>query len=358
MKEFIALDVHKHYSFAEREDMITGQVRHTRIAHRRGAIKAFLADVEPGTAVAVEATGNWYWIVDEIEQAGCTPRLVHPRKAKVMLGCINKTDKLDVHGLNRLQRTGTLPTVWIAPGAVRDLRDLPRTRMFFSQQRARLKNRIQANLTKFALNVEGYSDVFGVRGREAMEAAILHLPPNTQVMTQALFRQLELVEEQIDDQEKRIRELVEVTAAMQRLRTLPGVGNILSVVMALEIGDIGRFATAERLAGYAGVTPRVHASGDKMRFGRLRPDVNRYLKWAFVEAANCVRLHRRRYPDRHVTRLYQRVAHRRGHQKAVGAVARHLAEAAFHVLSRNQPYKEPQPKEGDSRKGNASAAAA
>jgi transposase len=186
----------------------------------------------------------------------------------------------------------------------------------------------------------------------------LLLPPNTRLMTGALLQQLELVQQQIDEQEKQIRDLIQVTGAMQVLRTLPGVGDILSVVMALEIGDVARFVTPERLASYAGTTPRVHASGDKMRFGRLRPDVNRYLKWAFIEAANCVRLHAKHYPDHHVTRLYQRVAYRRGHQKAVGAVARHLAEAAFHVLSRNQPYKEPDRKEQALNQGTASATCA
>jgi len=351
------LDAHKRYSLAERENIVTGQVQQQRIEHRRGAIAAYLADVEPGTPVAVEATGNWYWIVEEIEQAGCVPRLVHPRKAKLMFGCINKTDKLDVHGLNRLQRTGTLPTVWIAPGPIRDQRELPRTRMFFSQHRARLKNRIQANLTKFALNVEGYSDVFGVRARQRMQEQIRLLPPCTQAMTQALLRQLALVEEQIAAQEQQIRAWVRQTPDMQRLQTLPGIGEILAVVIALEIGDLPRFGTAERLAAYAGTTPRVHSSGDKTRFGRLRPDVNRYLKWAFVEAANCVRLHAKYHAHRHVTRLYRRVASRKGHPKAVGAVARHLAEAAYYVLSRKEAYQEPKIRRVRNQ-GSASATAA
>lgn len=358
MREYISLDVHKRYTFAEREDMTTRGVQQRRVEHRRGAIAAYLADAEPGTPVAVEATGNWYWIVDEIEQAHCVPQLVHPRKAKVMMGCINKTDKLDVHGMNRLQRCGTLPTVWIAPPETRDLRDLPRTRMFFCQERARLKNRIQASLTKFGLNVTGFSDGFGVRARQEMEKHILLLPPHTQAMTRELLRQLDLVEAQIAGQEKRIRELVKQTPVMQCLHSLPGVGDILATVIAMEIGDVARFASAERLASYAGTTPRVSASGDKMRFGRLRSDVNHYLKWAFIEAANCVRLHAKHHPDRHVTRLYRRVAFRRGHPKAVGAVARHLAEAAFYMLSRNEAYKEPKPKETARNQGNASATAA
>jgi transposase len=73
------------------------------------------------------------------------------------------------------------------------------------------------------------------------------------------------------------------TPVIQQLLTLPGVGLTLAVVIALEVGDVRRFATAEKLAGYAGTTPRVHASGGKTRFGPARPDVNRYLKWAFVE---------------------------------------------------------------------------
>ena len=64
-------------------------------------------------------------------------------------------------------------------------------------------------------------------------------------------------------------------------------------------------------------------------FGRSRPDVNRYLKWAFVEAANAICVTRRRSSSRHVSRLYNRIARRKGHPKAIGALARHLAEATF-----------------------------
>jgi hypothetical protein len=75
---------------------------------------------------------------------------------------------------------------------------------------------------------------------------------------------------------------------------------------------------------------------------RLRPDVNRYLKWAFIEAANAICLMRRRHPHRHVSRLYERIARRKGHPKAIGAVARYLAEATFWLLSKQEAYREPQ----------------
>lgn len=341
MKEYIALDAHKHYSVLERQDAQTGLARQRRIEHCRGAIRDGLRDCPPGTPVAVEATGNWYWIVDEIEQAGLHPLLVHPRKAKLMMGMINKTDKLDVHGLNTLQRNGTLPTVWIPPAQLRDLRELTRVRMLLACQRTRLKNRISSTLAKYALGVRDVSDAYARRVRPALLQQIAMLPTQTRWATELMLAQLDFVENQLRQQEQRLKQLLIVTPTMQLLMSLPGIGLILSAVLALEIGEIGRFLSAERLASYAGTTPRVLSSGGKTRYGRLRPDVNHYLKWAFVEAANSVAVNHTRRPQRHVSQLYQRVRVRKGHPKAIGAVARHLAEATFWVWSRNQPYQDP-----------------
>jgi transposase len=176
--EYIAFDAHKRYTLASvvRPD---GQlVREQRIAHERGALREFLERCERGSPVAVETIGNWYWIVDEIEAAGCLPRLVHARKAKLMMGEINKTDRLDARGLNRLQQSGTLPTVWIPPGELRDERDLPRTRMVLVRQRTQLKNRIHATLAKYALHNFEVSDLFGAHGRALLRQRVTLLPPH------------------------------------------------------------------------------------------------------------------------------------------------------------------------------------
>lgn len=122
--EYIAFDCHKRYTWAVVEDERGEILEEGRIEHVPGAVREFLLGREPGSQVAVETVGNWYWIVNEIEQAGCRPRLVHAGKAKLMLGVVNKTDKLDARGLNKLQRAGTLPTVWIPPGELRDKRTL------------------------------------------------------------------------------------------------------------------------------------------------------------------------------------------------------------------------------------------
>jgi transposase len=277
--QYIAFDAHKHYTLASVARLDGGLVREERVTHERGALQEFLGRCERGSPVAVETTGNWYWIVDEIEAAGFIPKLVHARKAKLMLGMINKTDKLDARGLNRLQQTGTLPTVWIPPGDLRDRRDLPRTRMVLVRQRTQLKNRIHATLAKYGLACpDEVRDLFGVQGQTWLRQHLGALPTETAYTTGRMLDQVEMLEREVDQFEVRMRGVFHRTPDTELLRTLPGVGFILAVVIALELGDVTRFPTAEKYAADAGPTPRVHASGGKTRYGRLRPDVHRYLQ--------------------------------------------------------------------------------
>jgi len=244
-------------------------------------------------------------------------------------------------GLNRLQRTGTLPAVWIPPGEIRDIRDMPRTRMVLSRQRTRLKNRIHATMAKYGVSIDGASDAFGKRGRKEIQQKLALLPQHTRFGLEQLLTQLDVVEHQIDCFENRMRVTFVSCRELELLQTMQGVGFILAVVILVEIGDINRFPSAPRLASYAGATPRVHSSGDKTRYGRVRPDVNQYLKWAYIEVGNAVCRTQRFHPYSHTTQLYFRIRQRRGHQKAVGAVARHLAEATYWILKKGEGYREP-----------------
>ena len=341
MKQYNACDAHKKYSIFGGVDERGKILGHVRVEHKREEYRSFLKTLPEGSSIALESMGSWYWMVDEMEKAGHHAILVHPRKAKMMMGQINKTDKLDVNGLGVLHRNGTLPEVWIAPAEIRDMRELPRMRMTFVSMRTKLKNRIHATLGKYNLQIEEVSDAFGVAGREQMEQLSKELPPETQRSMQEQLKLLDEVEERIEMAEKRIREIVKETPEMQLLKTLPGFGPILSIVAALEIGSIARFGRAEQLASYSGTVPRIHSSGGKTRFGKTCPDVNRYLKWAFIEAANIIMMKQSRMPEHHTVQLYQRIRSAKGHGKAIVAVARHLAEAAYWVLTKKEAYREP-----------------
>lgn len=345
MKKYYGCDAHKRYSVFSSMNEEGDHGPSLRIGNDRFQFRCFLRTLPPRSPIALETVGNWYWMIDEMEKAGHAPKLAHAGKAKLMMGQINKTDKLDAKGLALLMRNGTLPSVWIPPGELRDQRELPRMRMALVRVRTMLKNRIHAMLAKYAIEISEVSDIFGVQGRKLMEKRLEELPPRSRESVEVQLKLLDQVKEHIELCEKQIEEVVEKTPAMSLLTTIPGVGPILAVVIALEIGDIDRFPRPENLASYAGTVPRVRSSGDKIFRGRVRQDVNRYLKWALIEAANCIVLHQNRLANRHVVQLYMRIKQKRGHAKAVVAVARHLAEATYWMLKRNEPYKEPRKNE-------------
>lgn len=341
MTHYIGCDVHKRYSvFVGVDD--GGEVGPARrVEHDRPGFRSFLSSLPPGSPIAVETTGNWYWIIDEMERAGHVPALAHAAKSKLMMGQVNKTDKLDASGLAVLLRNGTLPSVWIPQGELRDQRELPRMRLVLVHMRTALKNRIHATLAKYCIEIEGASDIFGVKGRVQMDKRLGELPAETHRSVEQELDLLDRLEEQIVLAEKRIRQVIAVTPQMKLLMTLPGVGPVLAITIALEVGDVERFPDPQRLASYSGTVPRVNSSGGKTRFGGVRGDVNRYLKHAFVEAANVVAMNQTRNPGSHAVRLYQRVRTKKEHGKAVVAVGRHLAESTYWVLKRNEPYRKP-----------------
>lgn len=342
---YIAFDGHKRYTQALVEDEKGTKLCARRIDHERGQISRFLQEWQKGSPVALETIGNWYWIVDEIEAGGMEPHLTHARKAKLMMAMVNKSDRLDCQGLNTLQRTGTLPTVWIPPGRIRDARDLARTRMVLVQTRTRLKNRVHATLAKYGYSVEGTSDLFGKKGQAAVREVVENLPPHTRFSTEEVLEEIGMITDHITIIEKRMKEVFSPLEEMNLLMSMPGIGFILAVVIITEIGEISRFPSAEKLAAYAGTTPRIHQSGEHRYYGRVRPDVNRYLKWAYREASNVISRYHHQWKHRHVSVLYERVRSRKNHQVAIGAVSRHLAEATWWMLTKKEEYQDPMRKE-------------
>jgi len=340
---FVGCDAHKHYSQLEVQDSSAQVLRRLRIDHSRGTLSSFFTKLPPGTPVALESVGNWYWIADEIEAAGCRPLLTNPAKAKLLMGHVNKTDKLDASGLTTLLRLGSLPSVWLPPAALRDQRELPRTRMTLCTWRTRIKNRVHSLLAKYNLSPQDGSTLFSQRGRAWLDSAVPSLPPETgRCLTQQL-RLLDYLSLQISELEDRIRSQIALTPAMQLLKTIPGIGDMLAIVIERELGSITRFPSPQQFSSYSGTTPRVISSGGKTHYGKMRTESNQYLKWAFIEAANAVSAHhaQRGWIDRHCSKLYLRVRARKGSSVAIGAVARHLAESTYWVLTKNEPYHEP-----------------
>jgi transposase len=344
MKQFIGCDSHRRYSvFVTMEE--SGKVSQpVRVEHQGELLPEYLATLPAGTSVAVEATGSWYWIVDAMEAAGLDARLVQPFAAKRMLGGGKKTDSVDARALATLLRNGTLPEVWIPDAKLRDLRNLVRCRLALRQYQTGLKNRIVAAVNRYGLREAGDDmDLFNGKGRIRLSVYIGRLPEHTR---EAAIREWDIVnelEQHLLDLQARIKEKIGAIGWTRRLKTLPGVGEVLGATIYMEIGKVERFPSAQQLASYAGLVPVVHSSGGHTFYGPTSPKSNHFLRWAFVEAANSVVRHQKRHPEWHAVQLYQRLKPGKGHHKAVVAVARHLAESAWWMLTKVQDYRPPRP---------------
>jgi transposase len=340
MEQFIGCDAHKKFSVfvAVNEKGHAGEA--LRVAHDRQLYREFLARLPAHSTIAVEANGSYSWLVDAMEVAAHRPRLCNPLEAKRRMGLTNKTDKLDAKGLAILLRNGTLPEVWIPPSELRDQRELLRLRIFLVRLRTRVKNRIHGTLARYNIQVPG-ADLFGVEARMELTARLPELPEHSREAVRQELATLDFLERQIESAEKRLEAIMKVSVEADLLKSLPCVGKILSMVLMLEIGRVDRFPTAAHLASYAGLVPRVRSSGGHTRMGQVCSNVNRNLKWAFVEIGNLVVVNQRKLTGTHVAKLYQRIRRTKNHQKAVVAVGRHLAEAAWWVLTKQEVYREP-----------------
>lgn len=344
-------DVHKDYSVFRSQDARMGQGPPVRVVHKNGELDRYLMTLPPGASVALEACGSWMWMVGRLEAAGLVPHLADPGKAKKRMAGSTRTDASDAAGLAMLLASGTLPEVWMAPPAVRDLRSLVRVRLALRQDQASFKNRIHGTLNQYGLKnwVEEEDDVdvrdwFTVKAQEHLAKAIEQLPSASQEAMRQQWMAVRDLEARIRSLEIAIKARTGKLGWLRNLQTMPGVGQILGPAIGLEIGDVKRFPSAQHLAKYAGLVPQVQSSGGKTWRGPTSKDCNHYLKWAFVEAANVIVSQQAKMEKKHphVVGLYRRVkATTKLSGKAKVAVARHLAEASWWMLTRKQAYSEP-----------------
>lgn len=280
--------------------------------------------------VAVESTYNWYWLVDALQNAGYHVDLVNTAKVVQYSGLKRTDDRYDAFHLAHLMRLGILPTGYIYPKAKRGLRDLLRKRMILVQDRSRHIIRFKSHLQLLT----GKS----LRA-DHLKAKKFRLPPvgdaNTQlalsshiVVIRALTQQIKLIEQSI------LAQLGE-SKAFQDLKTVPGVGDILAETIALETGDIHRFKGPGNFASYSRCVDSRRESNGKKKGENNRKNGNRYLAWAFIEAAN--------FAIRHSAKakaFYQKKAKQTNTIIARKALAHKLARACYWIMRNGTPYDE------------------
>src|SRR6266849_5882241 len=208
MEQFIGCDAHKKFSLfvAMNEDGEYG--RAIRVGHDREVFRAFLKDLPPGSQIALETSGSYYWLVDEMERAGHRPQLAHALTAKRRMEGRHKTDERDARGLAMLLRNGTLPRVWIPPGELRDQREMLRLRMSLVETRSQGKNRIHAALLRYNVMLKA-QDIYGVGGRQELASRLTELPEWTRQSVRKQLETVDWLEMQIQDCEQLLEQILE-----------------------------------------------------------------------------------------------------------------------------------------------------
>jgi len=283
-------------------------------------------------SVAVESTFNWYWFVDGLREQGRDVRLANPARMEQYEGLKTTDDASDAGWLAEQLRLGILPECYVYPPEVRPMRDLLRRRMFIVQQRTSTLLSVESLFARHDWSWPGVGEF-----KEWTDQHIESLGPDdfTHIQIKSM---LELVRKQdglAGWLENKILENLKPKEDYQRIQQVPGIGKILGMVILLESGDFARFASAGDYASYCRTVKSQRLSNQKKKGRNNRKNGNRYLSWAFAEAAVYAI---RYYPP--IKAWYERKKRRSNVPKALRALACKLAKAAWYVM-RGHEFKEP-----------------
>jgi transposase len=282
---------------------------------------------------AIESMNGARFVHDQLELCGWQVEIADALKVKGLAPLACKTDRIDAWVLAELSRRDLVPAIWLPDPSVRAERERARFRLHLVRHRSSLKQRVHAVLLAHGQPCP-VSDLFGVSGRALLER--LALPEPWAATVTASLQLIDELDQQISGCEAELRRLGADHRYVPLLLTVPGIGWVLAYTIAAEIGDIDRFPTPTKLAGYTGLCPRVYQSGDSDRRGPLAKNGPRYLRWALIEATAHACKHPL-YRD-HYQRTKARLGKQRGAKVAQVDLARRLAEAIWHMLTRNQPF--------------------
>ena len=287
---------------------------------------------QPVCAVVESMTGARL-VHDALEQEGWSVEIADAQKVKGLAPLACKTDKIDSQVLATLSQRDLVPAIWLPGPRVREKRELARFRLHLVKHKSALKNRIHSTLINFGRPCP-VTDLFGVEGRRLL--ARLEVPEPWRGNVCASLALIDSLEEQIAELNARLKEGHADHPYIPLLLSAPGIGWVLAFTIAAEIGEIERFPSPQKLAGYTGLCPRVVQSGESDRRGPLTKQGPRYLRWALLEAT----MHALRHPA--YAERYQRNKRRLGKQRGAKVaqvdIARKLTVAIWHMLTRNESF--------------------
>jgi transposase len=320
--QYVGIDLHRRRSVIVHKNEEGEVLSVRRIDNDPINLAAAVAAAGDAPEVILEATYGWYWAADLLGELGCKLHLAAPSSLNWGQRRV-KNDERDATDLIDLFRLGRMTEAWIAPPAVRELRELVRYRARLVQLRSGLKAQLHSVMAKNGV-LPARLDMFGPGGSAQLDA--LQLPDAYMSRIASLRRLVEIFDGEVSALDRQIHRELKDDPGYRAIQVIDGVGPILAAVFVAEIGDVTRFPSAPALCSWAGLTPKHRESDTKVVRGKITKQGSRIVRWAAIEAISKQRGGAKLRAD------YHALTERRGKHKARVAVARRLLTLVYYGL--------------------------
>jgi transposase len=331
MKTYAGIDLHSSTNYTavinEEDQRLYGKRLPNRMDTIVSALEPFKETLE---GVVVESTFNWYWLVDGLQDNGYTVHLANPSAMKQYEGLKHTDDKWDAFWLAHMLRLHILPEGHIYPKEERPVRDLLRRRLLLVRHRTAHILSLQSMITR---NRGSQMSCRAIKRLEHADAGILFDHPHLVLAAQNNIAAIRFLKDRITGIEREVKSVIMPRDQFTSLLTIPGIGDILGLTIMLEVGDINRFHKVGNYSSYCRCVRAERLSNGKKKDENNRKNGNKYLSWAYVEAANfAVRF------CPHAQRFYQKKRAKSNGIVAIKALSNKLARASYYVMRDQVPY--------------------
>ncbi len=325
MDTYAGIDLHSSNSFVGvingEDQRLYGKRHSNRLDDVLRALDPFQDSLK---GVVVESTFNWYWLVDGLQEHGYPVHLANPSAIQQYKGLKHTDDKWDSFWLAHMYRLDILPEGYIYPKEHRAVRDLLRRRLLFVRHSTShilsLQSMINRNLGLKMSNNE-------IKKLKPEDIEGLFDCPNLMFMANNSLAAIKFLKKISLDIEKKVKSQVKMRKEFLMLLTIPGIGNILGLTISLEVGDIGRFPAVGDYSSYCRCVESKRVSNGKKKGENNKKNGNKYLAWAYVEAANFSR----RYCVK-AQSFYQSKEAKKNNTVAIKALSNKLSKASYYIM--------------------------
>jgi len=329
---YVGVDQHKKYSFVVVKDQEGKTLDQSKLYHAdKENMKDYFSAIPEGSNVALETCGFDHWLSGMLIDLGLTTKLSHTAKTKAIAQEKIKTDKISASVLADLLRVDMLPQAYIPTRPIRDARYTMRYRQNLIYLRTSIKNRVHSVIDNQGIQ-QNFTDLFGKQGRQFLAQLNLREPYGS--IIENYLSLIDDLNRRINKVDNQLRQKLKQDKQAQLLATIPGIGVITAHIILSEVGDINRFGNHHKFARYIGIVPSLHQSGQILHQGHITKQGNKYLRTAFIEAAQTA-IRR----DPYLAVKFNKIKSKKGYGVAIVAVAHKLVKSTFVILKRQCEYE-------------------